>query len=166
MSAAHDDRGWRGVLDEPERTLFDAAQEADMLAPETIEARFVRFHREHPEVYDKLRDLALDLVHRGRTHLGIGMLWETLRYFTMLGAEPGEAEPFRLNDHFRSRYVRLLIDQEPELAEVFEVRALRSASRPPSARRLAGECSACAAGHCRSCSGTDCPHPCDVRVLL
>jgi hypothetical protein len=121
------DRGWRGVVDhDPPRTLFDAAAEAELLSPATLEARFQTFHAEHPEVYDKLRDLALDLVHRGWTHLGIGMLWETLRYHSMLGARPGE-DSYRLNDHHRSRYVRLLVDQEPELAEVFELRRLRSA---------------------------------------
>ena len=122
------DRGWRGVVDhEPPRTLFDAAQEAELLAPQTIEARFQSFHAEHPEVYRQLRKMALSLVHRGYTHIGIGMLWETLRYHSMLGSRPDEAEAFRLNDNFRSRYVRLLTDQEPELAEVFELRRLRSA---------------------------------------
>lgn len=121
-----DDRGWRGVAPEPERTLFDVLTEHELLDPPTIEARFQRFHLEHPEVYRRLRDLAIGLRRRGWTHLGIGMLWETLRYHTMLGSTPDE-DAFRLNDHFRSRYARLLMDQEPELAEAFETRTLRSA---------------------------------------
>lgn len=121
---AHDDRGWRGLVDS-ERTLFDAAEEPP-LAPETIEARFQAFHREHPEVYRQLRKMALSLVHRGYSHIGIGMLWETLRYHSMLGSTAAE-DPFRLNDHMRSRYARLLMDQEAELADVFETRRLRTA---------------------------------------
>jgi hypothetical protein len=54
------------------------------------------------------------------------MLWETCRYFTILGASLDD-EPFRLNNNFTSRYARLLADQEPELADVFETRRLRSA---------------------------------------
>jgi len=120
-----DDRGWRGAV-ESERTLFDAAAEAEMVEPSTIEGRFLAFHAAHPEVYRELHRLALELVERGWSHLGIGMLWETLRYQTMLGSRP-EEDRYRLNDHMRSRYVRLLIDQEPRLADVFETRTLRSA---------------------------------------
>lgn len=95
--------------------------------PETIEARFQAFHAEHPEVYAKLHKLALRLVQRGYAHLGIGMLWETLRYTTMLGYGPDEHQPYRLNDHFRSRYARMLMDDDPRLAGLFETRTLRSA---------------------------------------
>lgn len=166
MSAAvQDDRGWRGVAQQPERTLFDAAEEARTLAPATIEARFQAFHREHPEVYVKLVEFSVQLLDAGWDHFGISVPWERLRYETMLGASRAES-PYKLNDNYRSRYARLIADQEPRLAEVFTLRQLRSASRPPSARRIAGECSACVAGHCRSCSDAGCPHECDVGAML
>lgn len=123
--AGVDDRGWRGVVDDS-RTLFDAANERDLLADETIEAKFQAFHAAHPEVYEQLRRLAFRMVRRGHRHLGVGMLWEVLRYRTLLGASPDE-DSFRLNNNHRSRYVRLLIDQEPELADVFTTRRLESA---------------------------------------
>jgi len=151
---ALDDRGWRGVV-ETERTLFDAATDAEMLAPETIEARFQAFHAAHPEVYTRLRIYALELVNAGWEHFGISVVWERVRYETMLGAHAGE-DSFKLNDHFRSRYARLLIDQEPRLAEVFTTRQLRSASKPPV-------CGSCATGTCRHCLGHSCAHRCDVR---
>jgi hypothetical protein len=90
-----------------------------------IEVRFREFHAAHPEVYDRLCELARNLRHRGYTHLGIGMLWETLRYFTMLGAKPDE-DTFKLNDHYRSRYARLIMDNEPDLSGLFELRELRA----------------------------------------
>lgn len=108
------------VGDQP--SLFDTNA-----SPETIEERFQAFHAAHPEVYAKLRSLALDLTHRGWSHLGIGMLWEALRYTTMLGYGPDEDQPYRLNDHFRSRYARMLMADVPELDGVFETRMLRSA---------------------------------------
>lgn len=92
----------------------------------SIEARFVAYHAEHPDVYVKLRELGRDLIERGYKRLGIGMLWETLRYFTMLGADVPDEDRFRLNDHYRSRYARLLMEQEPEFVGVFELRELRS----------------------------------------
>lgn len=167
MSATvHDDRGWRGVVDhEPPRTLFDAAEDARTLDDETIEARFVAFHAAHPEVFAKLVEFSLELLHAGYEHFGVGLVWERLRYESMVGHRPDEGSPWRLNNSFRSRYARLIADQVPALADVFTTRALRAA-RPPRERRMAGECSACADGHCRSCSDSGCQHECDLAVLL
>jgi hypothetical protein len=107
-------------------SLFDAT-DAETRVEATIEAAFQEFHRAHPEVYLKLRELALEVVTRGHAkHLGIGMLWETLRYYTLLGAGPDE-DAFRLNNNYRSRYARMLMMNEPELEGVFETRTLRSA---------------------------------------
>lgn len=158
MSHALDDRGWRGVAALPERTLFDPPIEAELVEPATIEGRFLAFHQAHPEVYAKLRLYALELVSAGWEHFGVSVVWERLRYETMLGARAGE-DSYKLNDNFRSRYARLLIDQEPRLAEVFTVRQLRSASPPPV-------CGSCAAGSCRNCHGPGCAHECDVGELL
>lgn len=126
MSAALDDRGWRGVVDDADRprTLFDPPVENELLDDDTIESKFQAFHAAHPEVYEHLRKLAIRMVRRGHHHLGIGMLWEVMRYRSLLGAGPDES-PWRLNNSHRSRYVRLLMDQEPQLRDVFEVRSLR-----------------------------------------
>ena len=92
----------------------------------SIDVRFMRFHRENPQVYVELRTLARALAAGGHRHLGISMLWETLRYNAALRLTPPEFDSFKLNNDFRSRYVRLLISQEPDLADLFEVRELRS----------------------------------------
>lgn len=87
---------------------------------------FWKFHHAHPEVYETLVRRARDLSERGYRRLGIGMLWEVMRYTSMIGARPGE-EAYRLNNNYRSRYVRIIIDQEPDLRSLFEIRELRSA---------------------------------------
>lgn len=158
---ALDDRGWRGAVDDS-RTLFDAAQEAEMVDPTTIEGRFLAFHQAHPEVYEELRDLALALAAEGWTHFGVSTCWEVLRYRTMLGAKP-EEDRFKLNDNYKSRYARLLADQVPALREVFELRALRSAARLPL---LGTVCGSCGNGHCRNCHTSDCGHECDLAAIL
>lgn len=122
-----DDRGWRGIAETPQRTLFEAAQEAALLDDDTIEARFQKFHREHGEVYAKLVEFSRELVAAGWDHFGVSVPWERVRYETMLGAKRGQAQPWKLNDNLRSRYARLIIDREPDLADVFTVRTLRSA---------------------------------------
>jgi hypothetical protein len=100
-------------------TLFDGWSDPK------LEVQFQAFHAAHPEVYDTLCRLARRLVRRGYRHLGIGMLWETMRYRTMLGASP-EEDAFRLNNNHRSRYARLIMEQEPDLRGMFELRELRS----------------------------------------
>lgn len=90
-----------------------------------IERDFRAFHRRHPEVYRILCSLALRAIDRGKTKIGIAMLWEVMRWEAWLGRGVGD-EPFKLNNNYRSRYARLLMEREPALAGVFETRELRT----------------------------------------
>jgi hypothetical protein len=92
----------------------------------TIQERFEEFHRLNPWVYEAIEKLAADWIGRGRKRLGIGMLWEVLRWQYAMRTQDVSSE-FKLNDHYRSRYVRLLLRKHPEWTEVFELRALKSA---------------------------------------
>lgn len=94
--------------------------------PGSIQEAFERFHADNRWVYDALRALALDLVDRGRTKVGIGMCFEVLRWqHTRSTSDP--TSEFKLNNNLRSRYARLLMDNEPALAGVFDVRELKAA---------------------------------------
>jgi hypothetical protein len=93
-------------------------------APDTIQDRFERFHAANPWVYLAMVDLTREWVQAGHRRLGIGMLQEVLRWQYGLRTHGDE---FKLNDHFRSRYVRLLITEHPEFSDLFETRRLRSA---------------------------------------
>lgn len=123
-----------------ERTLFDPPEDDAELAgwraaqPElppttiedhggTLEHQFAAFHAANPWVYDALRDMALELVHAGHPRVGIGMLFEVLRWRYMRSTVGSD---FKLNNNWRSRYARLLAASEPELAEAFELRTLRT----------------------------------------
>ena len=107
-------------------TLADiVAAELEAEDARTLPERFAAFHAAHPEVYDHLVDMARNLYRNGWMRFGIAMLWENLRYTTMLGAGPGE-EPYRLNNSYRSRYARLIMATEPDLDGVFELRELRT----------------------------------------
>jgi hypothetical protein len=91
----------------------------------SIQERFERFHQANPWVYESLRTLSLDLVGRGQTRIGIGMLFEVMRWHYARSTKDPSSD-FRLNNDYRSRYSRLLMDNEPELAFVFETRVLRA----------------------------------------
>lgn len=80
---------------------------------------FEDFHRANLHIYVALRKLALDWVDAGHQHLGISMIWEVLRWqHGMRTSDP----KFKLNNDLRAPYARLLAQNEPRLANVFETR--------------------------------------------
>lgn len=91
-----------------------------------IERAFWQFHEGNPHVYARLAALARELVGRGRRRIGIGMLFEVLRWHHM--STVGDADGFKLNNNYRALYARLLMASEPDLDGVF---ALRRIGREP-----------------------------------
>lgn len=73
---------------------------------------------ENPDVYKTLVKYSLEAKRAGRNHFSIRWVWEEARNNNdKLGG---------LNDHFHSRYARLIMALEPELKGVFDTRRLRS----------------------------------------
>lgn len=87
-----------------------------------IQQRFARFHADNPHVYEELRRMALDLIGQGHRRLSIDMLYQVLRWSAL--RTRSDDSGYKLNDHYRSRYARLLADSVPELADAFELRRL------------------------------------------
>ncbi|MFJ8314235.1 MULTISPECIES: hypothetical protein [unclassified Streptomyces] len=89
----------------------------------SIQERFEAFHQLNPWILEKLEALTRDCVDRGLKRVGIGMLFEVLRW------QYGRAtrgEPWKLNNDFRSRYARRLLDLYPEWSSLFETRRIRT----------------------------------------
>jgi hypothetical protein len=91
----------------------------------TIQERFDLFHRSHPEVYRRLRALALTAHGRGRRRGSIELFFAILRWEHWISTHDPTSD-FKLNDHYTSRYARLLMEREPELDGFFETRELRA----------------------------------------
>lgn len=92
---------------------------------ETIQARFERFHQHNPVVYTILVRLAREFIAKRTGHqCGIGMLWEVVRWNCYLTIDDPNSE-FKLCNDYRSRYARLMMAQEPDLQDTFELRTLR-----------------------------------------
>jgi len=83
---------------------------------------FTEFHEEHPEVYDELKKLALDLVGHGHRRYSINGLFEVLRWHRAMRTTDDEQEDFKLNNNYRALYARLLMLVEPRLRGFFETR--------------------------------------------
>ena len=86
-----------------------------------IDAQFAEFHRRNPQVLADLERLAAKLLERGRKRIGIKMIWEVLRYEHLTAT----SERYRLSNNYTSRYARLMIDRNPKLREVIELRHLK-----------------------------------------
>jgi len=114
----------------PEQLGFDFTVPAapdpvdDAAYPEEsrLDRAFAKFHAENPGVYRKLVVLARDLRQRGHRRLGIGMLFEVLRWQHYL--ETVDVSGYKLNNNHRSRYARLIMDTERDLGDIFALREL------------------------------------------
>lgn len=108
-------------------SLFDhyPIEEPDYADCATIEERFAAFHGRNPQVYRALRDMALEAKRRGNRQYGMKGLFEVLRW---QHAMQTHGDPFKLNNNYTALYARLLMDNEPELADFFELRRRVSAA--------------------------------------
>lgn len=86
--------------------------------------RFEEFHSANPHVYAALVRLARQWRSRGRKRLGIKQLFEVLRWEIAMTTESDD--DFKLNNNLTSRYARRIMDREPDLADIFELRELKS----------------------------------------
>ncbi len=112
--------------DERDATLLDLLHEplpGDDQA--TIQARFERFHEANPGIYDALVGLARDYKRRGYPRVGIAHLVEIVRWERRLETYD-ETSDFRLPNAYRSRYSRLIMELEPDLAGFLTTAALRA----------------------------------------
>lgn len=98
---------------------------APLVTQRSIDQRFRDFHAENPGVYTELVEMARTVKGRGYTKIGIELIWSAYRWNRMLRTSPDEYG-FKLNDHFRSRYARLIMATQPDLSDLFVIRSLRT----------------------------------------
>lgn len=91
-----------------------------MTGAATNSEKFDEFHAGHPAVYDVLVRLAREWVAAtGRRKLGIATLYERARWEIAL--ETGDAD-YKLNNNYRAYYARLVMYQERDLCDMFDMR--------------------------------------------
>ena len=98
----------------------------DFTKPLTRAEKFEDFHAHNPQVFAELEKLAQVMIAKGRKKIGIGLLFEVLRWEFYMNTDDPNSE-FKLNNDYRSHYSRLLIERNPEMANVLELRRLRAA---------------------------------------
>lgn len=96
------------------------------------EKKFWEYHRENPQVYALFDRFAREAVARGRKHFSAYMIFERMRWYTII--ETGGDE-YKLNNNYRPYYARLWLRKNPDHADLFEIRTL-SAGPASEALRL------------------------------
>lgn len=62
--------------------------------------------------------------------MGIAMLWERMRWELTVETDSVDlGDDFKLNNNYRSRYARLIMNNEPDLAGFFDIRRLHDDDR-------------------------------------
>jgi hypothetical protein len=80
---------------------------------------FLDFHAENPIVYTLLVQYARQAKSAGVKKLGIALLFERLRWYSMVETTGDE---YKLNNNHRAYYARLIMKNNPDLAGMFEIR--------------------------------------------
>jgi hypothetical protein len=97
----------------------------DRIVGASIQERFESFHALNPWLLTELEKLAVQMgADRGRK-MSIETLVGKIRWDYDLATT---GDPFKINDHFTSRYVRLMIERNPSWDSVFATRKLRTAA--------------------------------------
>lgn len=93
---------------------------------------FYEFHRNNPDVYASLVRLARYAKERGKTKLGFRMLWEVLRWEMFTSTIQNDGDQYKLNNNYHYFYARLMMEQEPDLNGIFEIREVNRGENAPA----------------------------------
>lgn len=109
----------------PDQLALDLSPlvQPDVKPTASLEDKFKAFHESNPHVLVALETLACRYLAAGRKRIGIGMLFEVLRYTAGIQTTGDE---YALNNNHRAFYARLIVDRHPEWADAFRMRASRA----------------------------------------
>ena len=88
----------------------------------TIDERFEEFHAANPQVFTALVATARAAKSKGYDYWSIRGAYEVVRYNSR---QTKTDDPFKLNDHYCSRYSRLIMATVPDLAGFFRLREIQ-----------------------------------------
>lgn len=85
----------------------------------TIDERFAEFHAANPQVFELFEQFARELRDAGLQKGSAELIVQRIRWHAALVTR---GDSFKINDHYRARYARLLVETCPEFAGWFEFR--------------------------------------------
>lgn len=89
-----------------------------------IQINFEQFDDQNPEIYDKFKTCAIDLINTGKRRIGAKAIMEHIRWDYMIRTK-GDVD-WKVNNNYTSRYARKLITECPWVATYMELRELKT----------------------------------------
>lgn len=87
--------------------------------------RFIEFHTANPHVAELLADYALQACERGRTKIGMWLIWQRARWD--IAFQVDDIDKYKMPDKIIAYYTRFLMHTYPELQGFFTTRSIRVA---------------------------------------
>lgn len=104
--------------------MSEAEQSNDQWgAPSPLDKRFWDFHKSNPNIYSELVKLSQQVKDSGRKRISINMMFEVIRWNSYIKTT---TKDFKLNNSYRSRYARIIVENNPQFVGMFEVRRIKS----------------------------------------
>lgn len=85
------------------------------------QAKFERYHKENPEIWDQFKEATFALIKVGRKHFSADAILHSIRFNTVLRG----GTDFKINNNYSSMYSRLFTANFPEHKDFFEHRKLK-----------------------------------------
>lgn len=89
-----------------------------------LERQFDEFHADNPVVYDLIVRFARQAKAAGFNRYSINGIFERVRWHVDI--ETKSMDGFKINNNHRSRYARMVMENESGLDEFFDIRELKS----------------------------------------
>lgn len=85
--------------------------------------KFKEYDEANPQIWVYFKRFALEAIQKGRTRLSAELIYNRIRWETMVRAEDGG---FKVNNNARSGYARKFIKEFPQYKDFFETRKCKA----------------------------------------
>lgn len=89
----------------------------------TIQEKFEEFHKQNPKIYLLLKKFSKKIMERGYDTYSINAVFERIRWHVEVDTA---GDSFKMNNNYRSRYARMLMEENPEFEGLYRTRQLTS----------------------------------------
>ncbi len=86
----------------------------------TMPEKFIKYHRDNPEIYDKFVEITLQaILIKKFQHFSAEFIFNVIRWETPIEAKN---DPFKINNNYKAFYSRLFMAQYPHYDGFFRTR--------------------------------------------
>lgn len=90
-----------------------------------LEADFLNFHKENPDVYDHFKKFTFEKIRFGYKHYSSRAVIHRVRWETDAG-DPEKVDGFKINNNHSPYYARMFMWEYPQFAGFFRNRTVKS----------------------------------------